>query len=352
MRKIIFIIMCFILIACERKPLYIQGDIKLNVTVSVNTDINSLWDPSWKEQLIYEWDESKYGNIGYTSPDDVELVFFSNNDITSKQTISTHRRNTVDIDLNKSYDILIYNKTDNIRESYVGGRYYITTPSYIVENNSKISDKYIDIVQPGEIFSQSVKNIYLSDEDDDYEIIYENGKNVYVYNIDAVLYPVSYIYIIQFIIVNDDNSERIEAKDIENITISGISARKNLLTGKPEYTGLNQISTMDIKDSQERKDSLLFASRVTILDLLPESENSSWITQQNYLYYTIVDVNTFNYGTVNGTLDITRQLCDNPKGGVITVKILNSDLKKGGQTSSGFGIDINEWEKHIIDIDF
>jgi hypothetical protein len=125
-----------------------------------------------------------------------------------------------------------------------------------------------------------------------------------------------------------------------------------MFTNTPVYTGNKQISTFDIKPGQfHTADTLVFASRITILDLLPDEVNSSWSSQIDYLYYTNIDVETYNYGEVTGTKDITKQLRENPKGGIITVTILNSELKKENPTGgNGFGIDLNEWQQHKYDV--
>ena len=125
-----------------------------------------------------------------------------------------------------------------------------------------------------------------------------------------------------------------------------------MFTNTPIYTGDKQISTDDIKPGQfHTPDSLVFASRVTILDLLPDDVNSSWSSQIDFLYYTNIDVDTYNYGEVTGTKDITKQLRENPKGGVITVTILNSELKRSDPSApGGFGIDLGEWQQHVFDV--
>ena len=345
--KILCILLIFTSLACERKPLYLQGDYELNVAVQVEADINVLWRSDWQDSLKYDW-KPEYGALGYTAPSNVQFVVFDGTTLLKEQTIKTNKRQHIDIDRDRIYNVLLYNKTFTINSEYVGGRYYIETPD--VESRASIADKYTTVHEPGEVFSTYIRNLNLAETD--YELQFENGKNVYVYNIDATLEPVSYIYVVQFIVINDDNSPQIEAKDIPFFTISGISAKKNLLTRTPVYTGLNQVTTYDIKDGQAMGDSLIFASRITILDLVPPSENTSWETYQNYLYYTVLSIDTYNYGTVTGAKDITKQLNANPKGGVITVKILNSEIKSAGADPEGgeFGIDVNEWNQHIIDI--
>jgi len=357
LNKILTVLISLIIIcvACERKPLYLQGDTALKINVQVEADISVLWKAGWRDTLKYNWDESLYGPLFYTLPTTCNVVIFNDGKIISENKISTGKRELIDVELNNTYDILIYSKDTPWTETYYeGGRYYVETPvTKGRATKNEISKEYETVEQPGEIFSMNKKQIYLSDDISDFEEVYENGKLIYVYNIDEELEPVSYIYIIQFLVVNDDNSPLIEAKDIANFTVSGISTKKNMFTNTPVYTGNKQISTFDIKPGQfHTPDTLVFASRVTILDLLPDEVNSSWTSQVDYVYYTNIDVDTYNYGEVTGTKDITKQLRENPKGGIINIIIYNSELKSQKPDGSGgtFGIDLNEWKEHIYDV--
>lgn len=341
--------------ACERKPLYLQGDTALKINVQVEADISVLWKAGWRDTLKYNWDESLYGPLFYTLPTTCNVVIFKDGQIVSETKVQTGKRELIDVELNNTYDLLIYSKDTPWTETYYeGGRYYVETPvTKGRATKNEISKEYETVEQPGEVFSMNKKQIYLSNDLSDFEEVIENGKLVYVYNIDEQLEPVSYIYVIQFLVINDDNSPLIEARDIANFTISGISTKKNMFTNTPVYTGNKQISTFDVKPGQfHTPDTLVFASRVTILDLLPDEVNSSWTSQVDYLYYTNIDVDTYNYGEVTGTKDITKQLRENPKGGIINIMIYNSELKKENPDGSGgvFGIDLNEWKEHIYDV--
>lgn len=343
-----------LLFACERKPLYLLGDAALRLNIQVEANIDVLWNEHWRDTLKYDWDEEKYGTIGYTVPNECNVIMFNNGNIVRESTIKRGKRQTIDAELNNTYDILIYSKENFWVDTYYeGGRYYIEAPSSEISLNSKneISTKYETVNQPGEVFAVGKKDIFLSDDISEYEEIIEDGKPIYVYNIDESLTPASYIYIVQFIVINDDNSPRIEARDIANFTISGISNKKNLFNNEAIYTGYKQIAAFDIKPGQERTDSLIFASRITIIDLLPDDKETSWDSEIKYLYYTNIDIDTYSYGEVTGTKNITKQLKDNPKGGIITVIILNSELKKGGETDSGFGIDLSEWTEYRYNVD-
>lgn len=352
-KVLIYILLFFSLIACERKPLYLQGDTALKINVQVQADISVLWRAGWQDTLRYNWDESLYEPLFYTLPTTCNVVIFKDGNIISETSVQTGKRELIDVELNNTYDLLIYSKEYPWTKTYYeGGRYYVETPSTEGRaTKNDISKEYDTVEQPGEVFAMNKKEIHLSNDLSDFEEVIENGKLVYVYNIDEQLEPVSYIYLIQFMVVNDDNSPYIEAKDIANFTVSGISTKKNMFTNKPVYTGNKQISTFDVKPGQMINDTLVFASRITILDLLPDEVSSSWTSQIDYLYYTNIDVDTYDYGEVTGTKDITQQLRDNPKGGIINIIIYNSELKKekpnGGNT---FGIDLNEWKQHIFDV--
>ena len=183
--------------SCERKPLYLRGDCAISVNVTAQVDVASYiktyWVKGWEDSLVYDWSVTGE-EIGYTFPEDVELVIFDGNQY-NKHSIKTNRRQLIDVDLNKVYNFLIYNNTSPYtKPSFTGGRYYIETP--VIQNvQSPFNNNYETCVCPGEVFSTYVKNIYLSDDINDYEEVYENGKLIYVYNIDADIAPVSYIYI-------------------------------------------------------------------------------------------------------------------------------------------------------------
>ena len=349
-----FISACFlILIGCERKPLYLQGDTALKITVQAEADINTLWDVSWRDSLKYIWNEEVYGPMFYTEPTTCDVVIFNNGKLLNEVKIETNKSELIYIEPNKVYDLLIYSKdSQKTKTYYEGGRYYIETPPLNWKaSKNEISKEYDTVEQPGEVFSVYEKQFYLPDDISEYEEVVEDGKLVYVYNIDAKIEPVSYIYIVQFVVINDDKGPIIEAKGINNFTISGIASKKNMFNNKPVYTGNKQILSFDIKPGQfQTTDTLVFASRVTILGLLPNDGTSSWSTQTDYLYYVNVDVDTYNYGVVMGTKDITKQLKRNPTGGIITITIRNSELKSVGPESNGFGVDVSEWEEHTFNV--
>lgn len=353
-KKILILILAlFATLSCQRKPLYLRGDIAVRINAEVRADINTIWSPTWRDSLRYAWDEEKLGPIGYTLPKDGSVVLFNGGNIVKEEELAIGKRKTIDIEANRTYDLLIYSKEIFwIDTYYEGGRYFIEAPSEdSPTTTNEVSKKYETVAQPGEVFSTNKKEYFIPDDISLLEEAIIDGKYVYIFNIDEILRPVSNIYIIQFIVINDDGSEIIEAKDITNFSISGISSKKNLFNNEPVYTGNKQISVFDIKPAQTRKDSLLFASRITILDLLPNNQDTSWSSEIEYLYYSNVDIDTHNYGKVTGTKDITKQLKENPKGGIITVRILNSELKQGGETGSGFGIDLTEWQEHLYNVE-
>lgn len=345
LKKILNLIFCiFLLISCAQKPLYLQGDVALAVNVQTQVSIQTVWNAAVQSKMIYQWNDNVYGPIEYTPPTHADIVIFNNNDIVQRKTIKTGVRELIDVELDKTYDFLIFNKTDAIEDYYLGGRYLISASNKSTKGSID-GEWYEPTKQPGEIFSTYQQNIFLSSDVTQYEETYENGKLIYVYNIDADLKPVSYIYVIQFMIVKDDSTE-IRATGISDYSISGISTVKNLFTENPVYSGKKEITSNDVKPGQMVADSLVFASKFTILDLGTDDESSSWTDAANFTYYCTLTVNT-ETDSFTGTVNITDQMKKQSKGGVITVRIKNSALKDKTQPSGGggFNAEVENWQQ-------
>ena len=177
--------------------------------------------------------------------------------------------------------------------------------------------------------------------------MYDHDKLIYVYDINTELKPVSYIYLIQFIIVKDDSLD-IDVKGIPEYRITGVSSSKNLFTNTPVYTGKKEIKSNDVKPPQVVEDSLIFASKFTILDLGTDDEQSSWSNPDNYVYHCLINVETEKSGTLNGIVNITDQLKRQPKGGIITIRINSSTLRRKEQGNGGFNVDVEGWEEEVV----
>lgn len=344
MEKILkIIIFILFLVSCDRKPLYLSESARINITISVKTNINDFWYTHDTQDLIYKWD----GIIGYSEPNcEFDIIFLINGIEVKRVSAYPNVRTPIDIEANTSYDVIIHNKTDNVYEK----EFTIHSLNEDCNINNNVSNEYITYKEPGEIFHTKVENMCVNTDIEEHRIEYVNGTPTYVMDFDFYVTPISYIYIIQFIIVNDDGTQ-IEAKEISDFTISGISTSKSLITLEQYNNQLSQVVTKDIKDGQYINSSLVFASRITLLGVNGDS-NGSWGNGENNFYYTIVNIPTYNYGDVTGVVDITNQLKSSQKGGIITIRIKNSDLKKGDKSGYGFGVTVQEWREYIQDIPF
>ena len=101
-KVLIYILLFFSLIACERKPLYLQGDTALKINVQVQADISVLWRAGWQDTLKYNWDESLYGPLFYTLPTTCNVVIFKEGDIISETRVQTGKRELIDVELNNN----------------------------------------------------------------------------------------------------------------------------------------------------------------------------------------------------------------------------------------------------------
>lgn len=343
MRKLFYFLIPVLMFGCDRKPLYIIENVLVDIYVSVDVNINALWNSDWENELIYPWDDK----IDYSIPDDsIIIIFFNGKKEICRVKSKVNTKTQVELKTSTNYDILIYNETQNIYED----DYHVVCKKSPDNIDSKIAQKYTSYLEPGEIFSTQLNNINISDISDNYSVQVVDGKSLNVWNINSEIKPISYIYLFQFIIEPDDG-EDIECTSINKYTVSGIVPKKGLKSGDGYYMGLSQILCDDIKDGKVIDGNLVFASRTTILDIEGDN-NSSWGNQENTNYFTAISLETKNFGTLNGAVNITNQITSKPNGGIITIRIKNSDLKKGQTQTEGFGITLSEWEEKIIDIPF
>jgi len=347
-KKVLVFIVSLLLVfsACDKKPLYLQGDAAVTVNVQTQVSIEAYWNTNIQSTLRYDWDTTLYGPIGYSKVDNVDLVIFNNKKIIERKTLNTGKRQLIDIELGNTYDFLIFNKTENTEDFYIDNKFLIstTTPG----TKSVVEDVYYDLTnQPGEIFCVYQKNVFLSDDLSQYKEVYDHDKLIYVYDINTELKPVSYIYLIQFIIVKDDSLD-IDVKGIPEYRITGVSSSKNLFTNTPVYTGKKEIRSTDIKPPQVVEDSLIFASKFTILNLGSDDEQSSWETPDNYIYNCLINIETEKSGSFNGIVNITDQLKKQPQGGIITIRINSSTLRRKDQDSGGINVDVEPWQEEEV----
>ena len=179
--------------SCERKDLYLAQRGMLNVDVSVyDFRLDVLWGVDWQTRWQYLWDESLFGTVGYTTPTGVRANVYTINQINERVKYTTrnlsNRGGRVSLTTNTTYDLIFHNNdTEYILFSTDDSSYlYATTRSDV---RSAYSEEYAHYNQPDQLFGAFLKELYVTDDPEEYERMEDEDGYYYVYEIEAALEP-------------------------------------------------------------------------------------------------------------------------------------------------------------------
>ena len=340
--------------SCIEPPLNLPGqDLAVEMQVA-QTDLRVIWDND--VQIDHEWyygwdvkDDSIWGSIDYPEPKTFEVYrYYKGDDPMAKHT-------SVDlftIDTNRFrryfqfgyYDMLLYSNIESkdgtqvlvIKES--GDSIVATTTgtrgisrSILDASRADGNDTPIGILNQPEIFYGGYsENVYISPNLSDYE--YDPVENIYIKHIETELRPLVYIYLVQFVLYNNEDG-RIKG-------INGNTAVSSMASSTPSLVYFN--TRMKEHVMVEGRMSDVFGGKLTtfgLCDSEPYSRSGSNYTGsrsdlKNIVYYDLVwnnnQVKTYQ-------ADVTDQMRTQIHGGVITVYIDCGELvqPEGEQESGG-----------------
>jgi hypothetical protein len=337
---VLFVLGLFLslLTACDRKPLYLLDETAVSVTVVSYASIDELWGASWRDSLLYEWDEKSYGTIGYTLPKTTESYIISEDSVSHEGAFYVDgRHNLCNMDMYTPYKLLLHTADHGLITDDISGEDATIQLSEMLKKTT---------AQSGEIFRAYNPDIFITEED----IVTEqfiDGVWTSVYNIRMYMQPVSWIYIIQFVIKDDiDNPE---VMSVDEIHITGMSSGVELYQKKKlPYDSNLLLCTDDIKPFQTIRNHNISACRVTTFGAAEYESGSSWSSDRPDNIADI-SVTSRQLGPVTIQTDLSPQFIRRPYGGIITVYIdgtkLVDEVKNGW-----WKIDVTEWNDIIRDI--
>ena len=311
-------------------------------------DLDNLWGPDWKDEWQYSWDtnDTTYGPLGYTVPEIIKGTIYNIDSNTGKRVnnffkIFDLEESPVSLQAGRGYDMLFYNfgtekiifdASDDFEKNTAST---IITP-YGVDSLG-VPYKHLD--EPDELLGAMVTDVDFGNAPSDYEKETDADGNVcYIRNIDVELNPYSIIYLIQVVILNNDDDQEMQAIGASGITITGLSQGVDLFTRKT-FDKTILITTEDIKPLQNHANvrledgtvvenaDILAARMLTwglpgINPMEPTKYGSkAAVVNQNFIGIEVTLRNGIPY-TVS--YEITEQLRNKPAGGVLTVSV---DLK-------------------------
>jgi hypothetical protein len=334
--------------SCIEPPLNLPGqDLAVELQVA-QTELNLVWDS--EVQLEHEWyygwdlkDDSIWGGLAYPHPSSYEVYRYYKGD----DPLAKHSGVDVfTIDNNRFrryfqfgyYDMLFYSNIDSqdgtqvlvIKES--ADSVIATTTgtrglsrSILNASRADEGDAPLGVLNQPEIFYACYsENVYISPDLKDYE--YDPVENVYIKHLQAELRPLVYIYLVQFILLNNDDGR---IKGINgNAAISSMAASTNLYTGHTSNQPTLVYFNTRMKENREVDGKMcdVFGGKLTtfgLCDMEPYTRaghiySGTRTDLKNNLFF---DLLFSNDREKTYSVDVTQQLQTQAHGGVVTVYI-------------------------------
>lgn len=377
--------------SCHRKPLYLAGKGNVDLSVAVyDIRLELLWGVNWEAEWQYSWATTLYGDLGYTKPEYIRATFYNTDpikNIRNNPQVRNFGANGGRVTLSPGawYDMLFFNAgTEYVlfSQDAANSFYKASTRSKSAVSYTKNQVEgdtigtYIDMNQPDEFFGTFLDDLQVSEDPEDYEkTIAEDGSTIYLYKIDATMRPYSFIYLLQVVLLNNEDSIGNRVVGSPGYTITGLSRETDLFTRINSEKTI-AITSEDVKplidnvplDIENVTDTVgdVFAARMLTWGLpginpleeaekfadtkfgLPTRRESVNPIDSNYVGIGLRLRNGVVYNIVR---NITTEMNNHPAGGVITViydagkipdEILNR--KEDPNTSGGgFNAKVEDW---------
>lgn len=394
-RACAMVAMCLLLFAamgCEREPplhLHHGGtDITTDVPV-VDLDLNVIWDYlfaydteyDWQAEWLYGWDDTDIalsGKIGYTEPQSFNIRRYYNATSPLAPHTSPFRNHIEGKFLSAKYDfgfwdILAWNDiltSDGIQSIRIDEE---TTYDYVTAytGQSMIPAMYSAprytraFYQPEELFAGYEKGLEINSNLDGFT--FDPERNCWVKHLDMTLQPVTYIYLVQVILHNNNRAGR-KVTGIDGVSnFSGMARSVNLNTG---VTGSEAITVnynvrmkFDRKTQKQETVDIIGGKLLTFgipnlnpykLSTRAYSESLAKVEAADKGNHHYVDVTMQFQNGKDSTLvfDVTNQVRRLYRGGVITIDVdmdkVPLPYRSGG---SAFDATVKDFEERQWEFD-
>lgn len=401
--------LCLLLLAsCERKPLYLRVEQAQVDVVIYDVQLDLLWGTDWMQQWQYDWDETAYGPLGYTRPGDVKASIYSlDAGAEGKPRKNCYVRvfpakgGRVSLATGAWYDMLFYNAGTEytLFDQAADYAYYHAStrrtdiaPSIPHTDGDTREDgepaEYEGYKQPDELFGTFLNQLQVSEDPADYETFFddETGQTTYLYHIKATLWPHTFIYLVQVLVVNntDDKGDivsvrrtrqsgqtiRAAAKDL---TLTGVASGVSLfdrinfqstaaITADEDHVRPLQHKMLRLPDGTQTEGDV-FATRLLTWGLPTIDPLAEWDRVKagtSNTHYGEPNKLAVRFYLRNGKLynvlyDVSEQMRRRPAGGVITVVLDASKIDPGeldpiDPNGGGFDAEVGGWNEINADI--
>lgn len=376
--------------SCERKPLYLRGGGNISVDFSdFEIMLQVYWGINWQAEWQYNLDSLGYANLGYHKPDWIRANFYSlDKSVTPKKRTSyffenfaTESQNTVTLKTNNWNDMLFYTAGTEYILFQPANDYSFFNATTRTSAKSQYRSRetrgapqrlFVDRNQPDELVGTPLEDLWVSDDPDDYEVITNpDGSLTYVYHINSILRPYTFIYLFQVMLLNNYDDKGIRVTGCDGMTADGVADGVELFTRR---TFANQVSIttdegavyplqahrhLHLPDGTECEGDIFAARMLTwgLPDMTPLDYLNRAVTRARSDYYHTLGIglklrNGYIY---NVEKDVSEQMEVHPTGGVITVVFDTKEIpdsifehKEPTPTGGGgFNASVKDWSNQI-----
>lgn len=336
-------------VSCIQPPLHLPGQELQMRMPKVETELSVIWDfeVSLDTTWYYGWDatdDSIWGHIGYPMPKSYEVHRYYK----GANPVSWHSSvDAFSIRSNKFrryfqfgyYDMLFYSEVeskdgtqvlvmhetlDSVTATTTGTRGLSRSLFRSKATESDTTGAVGLLNQPEIFYGAYPENIYISPNLEDYE--YDPVEDLYIKHIDARLRPLVYIYLVQFVLFNNEDG-KIKAVN-GNAALSSMASSTNVNTGhtgnKPAVVYFNTRMKKNLTVRGRKSD--VIGGKLTTFGLCDNEPytrsgamyGGSRSNLRNKLYFDLIWKND---GIRTYEFDVTDQCLSQAHGGILTVWI-------------------------------
>ena len=393
-------LMCLIaslaLTGCYREPplhLYDWENPAINVPM-VDLNLDLYWDYGfgydWRAEWYYGkhdqpggWDDEDrriFGEFGYQEPTDFYVYRYFTGDeaygkrLSKREAYITGRNFRAPYDWGY-WDILVWNDIhtiDGVQSIDYEEKASLDEPIYAFTNQTMYSSRYHaprflhSFYEPEQLFAACERGIDIDENLNGF--VYEEENNVWVKNLHMMLEPLTYIYLPQIILrhnINPATGTRRIKPDVESggvqvydTNLSGLARNTNLNTGVAGPDAIAVRYQMRYKEDMDYIDGEkvdIIGGRLMTFGIC--GQNANRITRADdgtdtEHHYLDIDMRFYNDMDSTFVFDVTDQVRQRYKGGVITI-VLDMDtvptpVRPGG---SGFDAIVKEFDEETHEIE-
>ena len=387
-----FVITSIFTISCEREPmlhLHKGGTDILVELPDIDLELQLLWDYlfsydveyDWQNEWLYGWDETDnelFGPLGYPEPTDFNIRRYFTNDVQFGQHTAPYKHYITGKMLSAQYDfgfwdILAWNEihtsdgVQSVRIDETATYDYVTayTGQTMMAARYNAPRYTRAFYQPEALFAGYESGIGINRNFDGFT--FDEDRKIWVRKLNMTLQPVTYIYLPQIILHNNNRDHRIVTAIDGNADLSGMSRSVNLNTGVtgPDAITVNFNMRMKFDRNGRSNDKVdIIGGKVVtfgIINLNPhklntrayaESMQKVMAADKNNRHYLDVKMQFYNGKDSTLVFDVTNQVRRLFRGGVITVE-LDMDTVPIPQRSGGSGFDavVKDYEEKQWEFD-